>query len=480
MNFGDDELRRTLIIASGMGRNIVEFLWQQVRLVRYALPVVHGKNRQGDRTFSSNEEFWQAVGCNDNPLKPNAVVRLRDFAVTEWMPRTPGLFHTSYAADRRRWADQFRMDEREFFDETAFRSGRGASRITDDPRRATSVIYDPSGKSQMIEGGIGCVRLKDVSLPEGRTWFMGATSSDAVHEGIPISLNDGQHEQYIEDIARGRFVCDLTARVRLMPSAFERMYQDATHLQQVYLEVEEIDLAPRGTIRGSRGLWVSAAVGFSTEDRHSSLFATYTTFMNGDESSLRDSVEWLNDVYVRKTFRGTVVTDFDQQSRRFAGAVFSLDSLLRISVDLARASSVVLEVSDAEAARKVVQFLKKASEVKVEANVTNNNTVIIGGKATTGEVNINQGNTVKVNSPTEKLSTQLEEAIAKCAPKLPAKEATALAKDGAALRKKLAAKKRDEDGVSKLVTRLERTATAAGKIGKPILKILGLISKAFF
>lgn len=371
----------------------------------------------------------------------------------------------------------YRMDERQFFNESRFHLGHGPSRITDDPRNPISVIYDPYGKSKMIEGGIGCVRLKDVSLPDGRTWFMGATSSDAVHEGIPISLTDEQHRRYIEDIARGRFVRDLTARVRLMPAAFEGMYEEATHLPQVYLEIEQIDVPPRSRPFEPKGYWVSAAVGFRSEEHRDSLLATYTTFRNGDERSLKDSVEWLNDVYVRKAFGGTVVTDFDQQSRRFAGAVFSLDSLLRKSVDLARARRVVSGLSDGDAVRDLVQFLKSASEVKVETNVTNNNTVTIRGNAKMRDVNINQGGTVMVDSKIEKLSTELDEAIAKCAPKLPAKQATAMAKDSAALRKKLAAKKRDESGISKSITNLERTATAVGKIGKPILKILGLISK---
>jgi hypothetical protein len=472
------DLMRTLVLAPAFGSDgVFNFLRQQLDVVRYALAPIKWNRLQSDRRYSANEEFWGALQHPADPIRANTVVHLHKFALTEWLPRTPGVYHTAHARRERRTAQGFRISEDDFLQRASQHRRRPGTSWNDHGRpNPASVIYDPYGKSKMIEGGIGCVRLKEIDLAQGRTWFLGATSSEAVHEGIPIALNDERYKEYISDIARGGFVCDLVARSRFMPSSLERMYRNAVHIPQMYLEVEQLRPIRTRSLDVRKGDWVTGAVGFrATEGERARLLATYTSFKNGSPSSLREAVEWLDEVYVKNVFHGTVVTDFDQQSTRFAGAVFSLDSLLANAVDIETAREIVISVADPKVSAKLIERMSR-SAIRMEANVKN--TVKFGDGATLHNVNLNQAHTIAIGSQIGPLSDQLQKAIESCSAKVSERRATQLEKDGAALRKKLATSKLDKRGITKLLSSIESTAKAVGKAGRPILKIAGMLAAA--
>jgi len=377
------------------------------------------------------------------------------------------------------------MSERDFLRQ-AKRQGISYSRqaareVNDESSRDwASVVYDPDGKARMIEGGIGCLRLKDVQLPQGRTWFLGATSSEAVHEGVPVALSDELYTKYIDVISRGGFSCDLTARVRLIPDILDGVYRSTPHVRKVYLEVaDDFRRVRRETASGSRrkGDWVTGAVGFRTKEHsRDKLLTTYTSFVNGSWPSLREATAWLEEVYVGAVFDGEVLTDFDQQATRFANAVFSLDNLRGNAVDIPRARTVVIRIAGSEVGERLFKHLSR-SNVKVEARMRD--VITIGKGAVVRGTNIAQGgSSIIVNSHIEGLSDQLKEAISENASKMPVKQAKKLREDGAKLRRKLKAKNPSKSGMTKTLASITKTARAVGNAGRPIAKLAGMLITA--
>jgi hypothetical protein len=439
------------------------------------------KSPIGDRPFSSNEAVWRALTQVNDRLLPNTIVHLHKFAVTEWLPRTPGLYHDPHAEEQRRYAESFRMPEASFLGRDD-RPGRriGLSRSDKGDLHPASVIYDPYGKSKMIEGGIGCVRLKDIHLPQGLTWFLGATSSEAVHEGVPIAVSDELYRKYISDIARGGFICDLTARLRCIPDHLDAMYRQSPHIPKIYFEIEEDFADVRLYDREGepcKGDWVTGALGFrANQEGREQLLATFTSFINGDPLSLQEAVEWIEQIYVKDVFHGSVVTDFDQQSTRFAGAIFSIDSLFGNSVDVERARELVISIADPGVSEQIVRQMSR-SAVKMEAYVKQTVTIGRGARVSDTQIALG-GSTIAIDSRIGELADQLEAAIAKGSPSMPVREAKKLMKDGAALKNKLAAKKRNRSGIAKLLSSITGTAEAVGKAGRPILKLASMLAAA--
>jgi hypothetical protein len=478
MNGASSAERKVVHSSALQGDSFFSFISQHLEIIRYRLLPLWRKTKQSDRHYFTNEEFWSALQHPTDPLRANTTVHLHGFALTEWLPRTPGVFHTEYGAEHRKAADLHRMSEYEFFQRAGATGLWLPSKEDPSGENKVSVIYDPDGKSRIIRGGIGCVRLKDVSFGARQTWFLGATSSDAVHEGIPVALSRRLYDKYINDIAAGCFVCNVTAKARFVPSELEKLYDHARHMPQMYLEASEVRPFSRAQIDEDdlyKGKLVTAAVGFrGKEQGRTRMFATFASFENGNAQSLSDSVEWLGDIYVGRVFKGEVVIDFDQQSRRFAGAVFSLDSLFHNALDITAASKIVVSVSDPVTAKEVMERVLSVTEMEVNVK----NTVTIGDRANVRDVRINQGQVVAINSQIGDLGDRLQGEIEKRAPNLPAKEAAQLKKHGAVLKKKLAATRPDRSGIAKVLSAIERTAKTVGAAGRPILKLAGMLAAA--
>ena len=117
-----------------------------------------------DLRCTSNEDFWNQILRSWQPgLR---WVELVHFQVTDWFPRTPGVYHTSYAASVRREAEHHKREE----DGTVF--------------------YEPRGEFHMILGGLGTVRFKPVAVGGEKHWLCTATSDGYCHSGVPLAIPD--------------------------------------------------------------------------------------------------------------------------------------------------------------------------------------------------------------------------------------------------------------------------------------------------
>lgn len=259
--------------------------------------------------FHSNNSLWEHT-LRSKKLHHGSQITLEEFFIFEWFPRSPGLFWTPNGMSARQQA---------------------ANRIikTDD----RMIVYDPYGKQSMLDGGIGSIRLKPIAL-NGREWMlMCASSSGVCHQGFPISCSLHHYKKLIDEIrGRGAAIKTLFGQLKVIPEEIDQLYSGYTDVPKLYLEVEDIKEPRQGKSRRMEGLDVSVAVSFKGEFEGSSgIFATYVTFNPADRDDMKRAVGWMQDTYVT-SYKGTVLTDFDQQENHFTHAKFSLKKVMNFQL----------------------------------------------------------------------------------------------------------------------------------------------------
>jgi hypothetical protein len=144
--------------------------------------------RVKDRVFSTNNDLWRALIAER--LRATTTVQLNDFWLSEWFPLRPGLFHSNDGEVSRRAAQSWLLTGPEASRAARiFREQYGREippGLVRRLRSSSTRIYNPYGKALMLDGGVGCIRLKSKRLPMGEVWFMGATSEPVAHRGIPV------------------------------------------------------------------------------------------------------------------------------------------------------------------------------------------------------------------------------------------------------------------------------------------------------
>ena len=461
-------LRRS--VAPSLWRRLArQFIGDQIRVVNYLLSPKTTAPTTQDYSYTTNEDLWRDIA--HERIRANSIIHLDGFTFSEWLPRAPGVFHTSHARRAREEAMQF------------VRQNTGNNRRReDDP----AIILEPRGKLSMIEGGVGCVRRKPLRLgTSGDVWFLGATSSLDVHEGIPIALPNAIYQQVIDRIARGGLRCSLTGTLRFIPSQLVSLYNYGQDIPQVYIEIDRVQPNNRTILEIFRrpGLLVSAAVGFrSSFEGNDSLYAAFVTFSSGHRASLQNALQWLDETYVRSFYAGRVVTDFDEQSTDFAGAVFSLESLLHTGVDTKAARETIMSLSlGRETANQLIKGLTNVTAIYMRVDqMTQSKTINIGAGATvTAPVTIadtitDSLNTIRKSGADPKVKQALErllQHIKKIESQVPGKSTKSLVKHARSLAKEATHKKPRKRESRSRVASITKAAKAIGSIGKPIIKI---------
>jgi hypothetical protein len=196
--------------------------------------------------IESNESFWSKV--MEGELREGMRVLLRDFHVMEWIPISPGRFFTPEASAARRRALQYVYGEHEEF--------------------------LPLGKSEMVFGGIGSVRLKSRVIDRDRFFFAGATASGVSHEGNPLLIRDKDFCLLVNSLAdHGGVRCNISGWIRVLPDELSLIGMSVNEnrgiesglsscLPKYCLEVEKI-LKHKTSKRGE--LLATAAIMFPTD-----------------------------------------------------------------------------------------------------------------------------------------------------------------------------------------------------------------------
>ena len=343
--------------------------------------------RIADRTlcFQRQEDLWRAVLSEE--ITENGFLELDGFYLTEWVPLRPGLYHTPDA----RWAR-----------EEALRNGR----VEDTPKAPRSllttirqaigyrgdtpddvvVLFDPWGKMSMIDGGVGCIRLKPLPRKEEFRWRMGASSSLVPHEGFPVMLTDADYQRVYDDLRkRGKLRCKLTGYLRFIEDNQDYARGYVAGVPQLYLEAKTVEPTPSQESGFPR---VSAVISFASHHPEwRGLQASFVTFEAGRPGSLEEAAEWLEKVYVGDAYQGRVWTDFDQQMKRFQGATFSLERLFNALVKETEADTALRDAGVSSWHRE--QLLKLLREGNGNINVYfAENVGVQGERASAGSVGV--------------------------------------------------------------------------------------------
>jgi hypothetical protein len=256
------------------------------------------------RRYSNIESLWSEV-MNRQAL-PGDKIMLESALLLEWMPRSPGLYHSPGAVRSRARA----------YDHILARTHQG-------------IVFDPNGKQSMLDGGIGNVRLKPISINGNEMRLCGACFDGVCHKGFPVAVPEILFSEFQHQIAgSGAVRRDLAGTLRFVPDNLSRLYMRSTGIPQLYIELDEPDV-----LRG-----MEDDIGTQLELTLAALFKTpdddrfKATFVTTEPNFVSEGAAWIRETYVQGRYGGTVVTDFDQQQRHFPEAIFSLDKVMSLNI----------------------------------------------------------------------------------------------------------------------------------------------------
>ncbi|MEV1073867.1 hypothetical protein [Micromonospora parva] len=294
-------------------RDVVDGIETQLSTGNFVLPPV-ALPAGNHRNFPTTTEFWQSL-LSEN-VRASHTVTLEDVLLSEWFPRSPGLFHTEEAE---RW--------REYADDHLMMLTAEQQAVYDATRPPNPRIFDLYGKIDMLRGGIGCVRLNRKLTSEGHLWFMSASTGRSADEGVPVALADDTYAQHIEYLSEyGVLPCSLTGTLVVMPDFLLTLYRGYVRVPRVYLRVEEIRPNQEPTVLADGPPVVNVAVMFESQNFSLPVSATYIEFVPGRRGTMKQRLPWL-EYYVEKLHDGVIVTDFDEQMSQYVDAVFSLHKI---------------------------------------------------------------------------------------------------------------------------------------------------------
>jgi hypothetical protein len=258
--------------------------------------------------------------------------------VFEWFPRAPGVFHTPSALEARRNAMFFRVE----IDGASYHPGidDAATNVNGALALARSAaepdpcfVFDPYGKQSMLDGGVGCVRLGPIELPgEDVHWFLSASTTPIAHEGFPLRVDNASLLALRETLSdQGATRCNVAGVLKKLPNLMAEAFGGHEGVPALYLDVDSVEPLPIDTPPAAE---VSVAVSFlGTFRGQRDVYASYVTFRPGRGGTFESAVRWLEDTYVKGTYEGEILTDFDQESTHFPSARMRLHDLMRGRVD---------------------------------------------------------------------------------------------------------------------------------------------------
>jgi hypothetical protein len=338
------------VLPALMGEEIVGMLAGQLATADYAAQPNVPPNPDADRTYLTNDDLWADLTARG--VWPGAVVTLDNFCLSEWLPQRPGLFYVN--AWQREDAARLRVTK-DGIDSVGDLNAHNLKEMRRDIDAIAGILgadesaelYYPSGKWSMIQGGVGCVRLKPRRLYGEDVWFLGASSTPVAHAGCVVALRTDLYATIAERMrSRGAVRCSLTGRLTFVPDELIALYGAAVGIHQLYVLVEELTL--RDQDKDQRYLATGAVMVTKDPNAETSyswaprgVGAAYVTFEPGRPRSIGLACEWLAENYVEGFMGGRVVTDFDEQVRRFHGATFGLEVILDGRISTADADDLL-------------------------------------------------------------------------------------------------------------------------------------------
>lgn len=331
----------------------------------------------GTRVFSSNNEFWESILYER--LHPPIAVSLDSFFIFNWLPRAPGLYFTPEASAARRQAD--------------------GEVISVDGRY---IVYNPYGKQSMLDGGVGCIRLRPL---DDNRWIVGASSTGVAHEGIPLLISEREFSGISSEINdRGCVVRDVTGTLSFLPRELSDIGR--SNLPQLCVRVDSLKRPSHPKSRGMEELVITAACSFLSEYEGSrNVYSTYVSFDPAERGSYESRVRWLSEEYVGRMYSGRVITDFDQWHPNFGNIPFSLADVMDLRLKVMTLTPFFQQIGLPTELAETIAVRQKEIQIFMR-NVNLGNAGIVGDGATNNTINVTTTlNDIDLNQLASELKT---------------------------------------------------------------------------
>jgi hypothetical protein len=295
--------------------------------------VNYREDPSGRETCSSNKRLWEMLTSGRHYQGLN--VNLRDFVLTEWIPQSPGLYFSSTS----QWQEVAQALERD-----AYYSDAIITNVYD----SNDGILLPGGKIHAMLNGVGCLRLGVKYLGTESIYFLGASSTGVVHQGIPLVVREQDYRYVIDAIKNdGNIVADVEGVLQVPPKELAPISYIAAVPRYVLLvkSIRHLHAAHQEDVMVSVGAMYSGRRP-TYSGRHPSvkdadapeMSWTFCSFRPiGGETAVKDAVDWLRGYAIR--FSGVpdpaIFSDFDEHYDHFPDSVeFSLKQLFGSDINL--------------------------------------------------------------------------------------------------------------------------------------------------
>jgi hypothetical protein len=293
-------------------------------------------------SYNKNEDVWRDI--ISGKVNPGMEIVLNQFNLSDWFPRAPGLYHT--------WEAYYAREEAFHYVHYGFRDApiRDDASMKGSKKRSPdyTVVFTPEGKSSMLQGGIGSIRLKPMNILGESHWLMTATSDSTTHSGLPIAVPRKFYGRLLSPIHQfGAVSATIRGELEFLPDPFSRLFDRAVMVPKVLIRVTDIDQYEPPGVK----LENSVAVSFVSEYKGpAQVYATYVTFQPGVKGSFEKALAWMKTEYVEGEYKGKIITDFDQTRTTFPEARLALSGImdrlisrgeLRETIELMHASASV-------------------------------------------------------------------------------------------------------------------------------------------
>lgn len=257
-------------------------------------------------TIHDEKHFW-----TDQESLVGRQVHLPDFRISDWFPRTPGVYWSDWAHRAREvvWNDEMIRDPD---------LGR---------------FYRPESKISLIEeGGIGTLRLRPRVI-DGEMCLLGtALSGHECHTGISLVLP--QRILRSTDFTWGDHV-SIRGEVKFFQEVgLDDLARSVHHSRPLAIVVDELTALRSG--KNSAPIIISPVALFEDKDRRprlgdTTLRYTFVQCEAGCDGELDRAADWIE--HYAKKFAGRVITNFDETRPVLADAPLSYQRLAKLTYD---------------------------------------------------------------------------------------------------------------------------------------------------
>lgn len=326
----------------GGARAAIRAMRPSLFIKQYLSPLFFRKTKPSKRPqhvgpLISEDQFW---GQSGDVMFGS--VHLKGFRITDWFPRSPGVFWSKHA----RWA----------------RDEVYASRPESDPE--LGLIYTPESKMGLIEGGgIGTIRLRPRSVDETLCWFGTAVKSDHCHVGIPLAIPDTLLQ---ESAIHWGDTVDLKGRVKFLQDVgLEDVGHEVSGVRPILVVVDEL----RGVAirrKPETPIIITPVALFQTDDKYERSKYSFVQCPAGSDSELDNATEWIEKYSTKHS--GHIITNFDEQRPILANAPLSYQRLVNKTYD----KSIIKEFTGMMVVERVDNLVHEHNTFVGEINMGHN------------------------------------------------------------------------------------------------------------